>query len=162
MSTRLVKCATWAACVVAIVAVVTNSPAVASDPYSGQHYLSRYSPYPADLSRLYGSGAIPVPPYFSLHPPVYYSRPVARTYGYSPWAYPPQTKTPDVAPRTPKVIQNKFVPPTKDGTTKAAKHRVAAAPVRILNPFVTDVAAMAKSSAGHAKIIYPVAMSAGR
>ena len=33
-------------------------------------------------------------PYYALYPPVYYSYPVARTYGYSPFAYPPGTLTP--------------------------------------------------------------------
>src|ERR1700742_789907 len=35
-------------------------------------------------------------PYYALHPPVYYSYPVPRTYGYSPFAYPPSVMTPDV------------------------------------------------------------------
>ena len=35
-------------------------------------------------------------PYYSLYPPVYYSYPVARTYGYSPFAYPPGTMTPEI------------------------------------------------------------------
>ncbi|MHB8900961.1 MAG: hypothetical protein ACYC6Y_19615, partial [Thermoguttaceae bacterium] len=36
------------------------------------------TPYPTDLSDLYNVGAIPRPPYFALHPPVYYSAPVPR------------------------------------------------------------------------------------
>lgn len=36
---------------------------------------------------LYGLGRLPVPPYYSIHPPVYYSLPRARTYGQSPFAY---------------------------------------------------------------------------
>ncbi|MBL8828392.1 MAG: hypothetical protein JNM18_15530 [Planctomycetaceae bacterium] len=27
-------------------------------------------------------------PYFAVHPPVYYSTPIARSYGHSPYAYP--------------------------------------------------------------------------
>src|SRR5262245_27891802 len=34
-------------------------------------------------------------PFYALHPPVYYSYPVPRTYGYSPFAYGPWTMTPD-------------------------------------------------------------------
>lgn len=59
------------------------------------------------------------PPYFSLHPPVYYSMPVARTYGYSPFAYPGFVETPGwegavgyappAAPATPKMIVNPYV-----------------------------------------------------
>ena len=145
MSIRLITCALWAICFTAVVALFVNS-ATASEPYGGQHYLPWYSPYPADLTQLYETGKIPTPPYFSLHPPVYYSRPVARTYGYSPYAYPPQTKTPEpaVPAPTPKVIQNHFVPPLKDATKETPKDRIAVTPVRIINPFVTDGEAVAK------------------
>ena len=37
-------------------------------------------------------------PYYALYPPVYYSYPVARPYGFSPFAYPPGVMTPDAAP----------------------------------------------------------------
>ena len=161
MLTRLVTGVIWAACFSAVVGVFVD-PAAAFEPYGGRHYSPWYSPYPADLTRLYGIGNIPTPPYFALHPPVYYSRPVARTYGYSPWAYPPQTKTPDLVPPAPKVIQNRFVPPLKDATKKAVEDKVAATPVRILNPFVTDGEAVAKSSGGGVKIVYPVMASRGR
>jgi len=36
---------------------------------------------------LYGLGRVPVPPYFALHPPVYYSQPIPRPYGHSPFAW---------------------------------------------------------------------------
>ena len=45
---------------------------------------------------MYGLGLVPVPPYFALHPPVYYSCPVPRSYGYSPYAYPGCVETPQV------------------------------------------------------------------
>ena len=48
-----------------------------------------------DAGRLYGVLADNVP-YYSAFPPVYYSVPVARTYGYSPFAYPPGTMTPEI------------------------------------------------------------------
>ena len=38
------------------------------------------------------------PPYYALFPPVYYSYPVARPYGFSPFAYPPGTMTPEAKP----------------------------------------------------------------
>ena len=34
-------------------------------------------------------------PYYAAHPPVYYSYPVPRPYGFSPYAYPPGTMTPE-------------------------------------------------------------------
>ncbi len=36
---------------------------------------------------LYGLGRLPVPPYYAIHPPVYYSLPQARPYGHSPFAH---------------------------------------------------------------------------
>ena len=36
---------------------------------------------------LYGLGRLPVPPYYAIHPPVYYSLPQARSYGHSPFAH---------------------------------------------------------------------------
>ncbi len=35
---------------------------------------------------LYGLGYVPVPPYFALHPPVYYGHRYYRSYGGSPFA----------------------------------------------------------------------------
>ncbi len=51
-------------------------------------------------------------PYYAKFPPVYYSYPVPRTYGYSPFAYPPGVMTPElaVAPE-PLDIINPFVSP---------------------------------------------------
>ncbi len=154
MRSRLTTCAIWAVCIVALVAMFAST-ATASDPYQGRHFLPWYNQYPADLTSLYEMGNIPRPPYFALHPPVYYSRPVARTYGYGPWAYPPQTMTPDLPAPTPKVIQNKFVPPQKD-VKKAGDDKTAAAPLRITNPFVAKGEAEADVAAAGPKVVYPV------
>jgi hypothetical protein len=72
-------------------------------------------------------------PYFALHPPVYYSHPVARPYGYSPFALPPGVAPvePQMAPLTlaqaetnPFFVPGKDVPapaaPTEDRSTKTA------------------------------------------
>ena len=75
-------------------------------------------------------------PYFALHPPVYYSYPVARTYGYSPFAYPPGTMTPEITKPEPVVISNRFVP-TKT-TSGGNRDRVARQPLRSTNPYVTS------------------------
>ena len=60
----------------------------------------------------YRSGRVPTPPYFALHPPVYYSQAVSRTYGHSPFAYPGTKETPAAAP-APKaaMIENPHVKP---------------------------------------------------
>src|SRR5215475_13181247 len=62
---------------------------------------------------LYGSRVNDVP-YFSMFPPVYYSVPVPRTYGWSPFAYPPGTMTPDVVEDVPQQIINPYVPQNKE------------------------------------------------
>jgi hypothetical protein len=83
-------------------------------------------------------------PYFALHPPVYYSYPVPRTYGYSPFAYPPGVMTPEIAVEVqPVTIINPHVPASPEKAVKTAKEdRTAskAAPVEplvIINPYVT-------------------------
>lgn len=80
-------------------------------------------------------------PYFSKYPPVYYSHPVPRPYGYSPFAYPPGYTTPEPqqAP-APSDIENPFVPQQQ---TKPTSDRTAAStgptPKVILNPYVDQV-----------------------
>jgi hypothetical protein len=84
-------------------------------------------------------------PYFALHPPVYYSCPVPRTYGYSPFAYPPGVMTPDVNfAAMPVTINNPYVPKIQNpaAATPAPDRSAAAAPavepLVIVNPFVTQ------------------------
>jgi len=72
-------------------------------------------------------------PYYSLHPPVYYSLPVPRTYGYSPFAYPAGTMTPEISEPEPLVVPNKFVP---SRAPEAEPGRVTHQPLRIANPYV--------------------------
>src|SRR3989304_1457231 len=58
-------------------------------------------------------------PYFAAHPPVYYSYPVPRTYGYSPFAYPPHVMTPDVEMDTaPLEIINPYVPSSRQESSQ--------------------------------------------
>jgi hypothetical protein len=52
------------------------------------------------------------PPFYAMFPPVYYSYPVPRPYGYSPFAYPPGTMTPEVlSVPLASTITNPFVAP---------------------------------------------------
>jgi len=90
----------------------------------------------------YSLGQIPVPPYFSLHPPVYYSVPVPRTYGYSPYAYPGTVKTPDLKRRPqPKTVINPYF--NEEGkrtiqakaTPKTTATGTTVTPLVILNPY---------------------------
>lgn len=72
-------------------------------------------------------------PFYALYPPVYYSQPVARPYGYSPFAYPPGVATPNTPPAAAQYL-NPYVPP-KDAEPKPAVERTAG-PRTYLNPFV--------------------------
>ncbi len=71
-------------------------------------------------------------PYFAAHPPVYYSMPVPRTYGYSPFAYTPDTRTPDVAGCSvqPLEIINPYVQPTEGDPASAVTPSKESAPVK--------------------------------
>jgi hypothetical protein len=94
------------------------------------------------FSNLYNQGFIPVPPYFSLHPPVYYSVPVPRTYGYGPFAYPGSVPTPDVQLGPEEIVNPHVEPEDEDGAPEAeeAAAKTAAAsrpaPLVVRNPFV--------------------------
>lgn len=105
-----------------------------------------------DIGRLYGVLAQNVP-HFAAFPPVYYSVPVPRTYGYSPFAYPPGVMTPEVVESpAPLSITNPFVPNSGeaagvggsaplDQTTRQAP--AAARPLVVINPFVRSTQAVA-------------------
>jgi hypothetical protein len=95
------------------------------------------------------------PPYFAMFPPVYYSVPVARTYGYSPFAYPPGVMTPEVQIEVPATIMNPFVAPKnelpKGEPTPAdnSSHRSASIgmPKRVqlvVNPYVIELERVGK------------------
>ena len=130
---------------VAILSAARSAEAQNScSPYLG------YWPYPG-----YGDNAANYEyvPYFALHPPVYYSLPVPRTYGYSPFAYPPGTMTPELAPPTPVEIINPYVPQTpkkdKPASSKSASTKtVAARPQVVVNPYVTPEAKVSTRDAG--------------
>lgn len=92
-------------------------------------------------------------PYYALHPPVYYSFPVPRTYGYSPFAYPPGTMTPDYVPGLPIEIINPHV--KQAPAAKSVSDRMASAPVPqvLINPFVESSGL--KTAASNGQTIYP-------
>ena len=85
-------------------------------------------------SSLYGLGYVPVPPYFALHPPVYYGDRVHSSYGLSPFAGGPYGPMPRQA-AAPAMIINRTVPPAKTDQ-KDATQTAAVEPQLIINPFV--------------------------
>ncbi len=105
-----------------------------------------------DVGRLYEVLADNVP-YYAAFPPVYYSLPVPRSYGYSPFAYPPGVMTPEVVVSEPLAIENPYFSGTS-GTAATGETRPAtqpkadqttAAPVNvrpavIVNPYVERAA----------------------
>ena len=124
--------------------LVTAGAAVAhADPGCYGGYVGGYG-----TSGLYTQYSIP---YFALHPPVYYSYPVPRTYGYSPWAYPPGVMTPEVEVGVPQNMINPHVPraektkPTANRVTgRSFNSRNAQATAEatgsqvVINPFVSN------------------------
>jgi hypothetical protein len=161
--------------VVALVTCVFASSAFAQMRRGGRFHSRQRAPGPvysgfgfggATLFDLYQSGDIPVPPYFSLHPPVYYDRIVPQAYGSSPFAYPytwwqqygfPSVNLPGPYAHAPvmgpTVIENHHVPTVVPETTespteakpaeeeaRAVDRKVAQkapVPLWIVNPYVT-------------------------
>lgn len=80
--------------------------------------------------------------YYSLHPPVYYSHPVARPYGYSPFAYPPGTMTPDAPAGEPMSVTNPYVP--QPVVKQTGTDRVTGGPETIVNPYASPERLSAK------------------
>jgi hypothetical protein len=80
----------------------------------------------------YALGNIPTPPYFALHPPVYYSHPIARPYGHSPFACPCYCGH---ARKSVRVVVNPYLPIEPAAKEAPAKASVAAVPLRVANPF---------------------------
>ncbi len=113
-------------------------------------------------------------PYFALHPPVYYSRPVPRPYGYSPFAYPPYIMTPEpTAERTwepkiaaPVTILNPHAPRSTPASrsVSTSDRTTSIKPLRITNPYVIAGAAPIDKPAAPAIVARPhtIYPSAGR
>lgn len=136
--------------VVVLVAAVPNTSAQYGN-CNGGGYGGWWGGY--DMGYLYGVMAYNVP-HFAAFPPVYYSYPVPRTYGYSPFAYPPGTMTPDVVMggEEPLEIVNPYVPSKETSTTTADQSASAApqdkrqpVPLVIVNPYVAGAKSIAQS-----------------
>ncbi|MGD0517991.1 MAG: hypothetical protein ABSA26_10695 [Thermoguttaceae bacterium] len=101
-------------------------------------------------------------PYYALHPPVYYSYPVARTYGDSPLPYPPGLSALQAYSSypQPQMIKNEYV---EEATPPMDQQYQTHEPLRISNPFVeqSNNAAMSKGVKWEGKrmlkpmVIYP-------
>lgn len=131
----------------AAVAVAGLGAAARAEAQCGTGYGFGYGGYgwgAWDIGRLYGVLAQNVP-YYAAFPPVYYSVPVPRTYGYSPFAYPPGVMTPEVVISEPLSINNQYYSGATEAKTaeaaEAAVDQTTAAPAPvgpqvIINPYV--------------------------
>jgi len=99
----------------------------------------------ADVGNLYGLMSRNVP-HFAAFPPVYYSYPVPRTYGHSPFAYLPSHVTPAYAAPAPLAIDNPYVKNSLTSSESESKaepspdQTTSVKPLEILNPFATGSA----------------------
>jgi hypothetical protein len=127
---------------------------------------SAYWPYFSTFGGWYGGGeyystyAQESVPYYALNPPVYYSYPVARTYGLYPFPYYADVANcPSVAPE-PLLVVNRFV----DQKQTAESGPISRQPLRITNPFVEQAAdsdsvkqaSWEESKAVKPKVVYPI------
>ena len=87
------------------------------------------------FSSPYAMDRIPTPPYFAIHPPVYYSAPFPRTYGYSPFAYPGTVRTPEIEVTKPVMIENPYTSDKKKEDRNDLKTAKSTSRL-IINPFV--------------------------
>jgi hypothetical protein len=104
--------------------------------------------YGYDYGALYNSLDYRVP-YFAAHPPVYYSYPVPRPYGFSPFAYPPNVRTPEIlGAAEPVIIDNPYVPSSQtkevEGGDQLTSQRKIE-PLVIHNPYFTADRQLASS-----------------
>jgi len=77
-------------------------------------------------------------PYFSQHPPVYYSYPVRRTYGHSPYAWPPiVTARAYRHSKSPVLVHNPYIAGV---AVAAGSEPLQKPPLRIANPHVVAAA----------------------
>jgi hypothetical protein len=132
---RIARSLALATAVVAIWSQIPQSDAKAQGP---DPYCTGGFPYPTwggYWDSPYATDRIPTPPYFAIHPPVYYSYPFPRTYGYSPYAYPGTIETPQIEIERPAVIEN---PHTSDKKLKRdQRERTASTQKEIINPFAS-------------------------
>jgi len=137
----------------ALAATLLVSAASAADgPFLSHAPCGYYGWYWGDL---YSFQAREATPYFAHHPPVYYSLPVPRTYGYTPFPYPPSVMTPEVLAPVPKVIENRYVP--RKAQEQPPADRTASGPLRIVNPYVVQVAE--QPAAPLPQVVYPAALA---
>jgi len=106
-------------------------------PCQAQFPYNPYLMYGWGYGGTYGSyrNNVPVPPYFALHPPVYYGKRYQRPYGDSPYASLPTLQANPGYMATPRAeMSAKIVNPYFDGSV-VAEEVAPRGPITIKNPF---------------------------
>jgi hypothetical protein len=144
-----------------IVVICFAAPTTAHAQWPMDYWARVGGPFGGWYEMPYAMDRIPTPPYFAIHPPVYYSYPVPRTYGYSPYAYPGTVMTPDLAkPPVPAEIINPHVKPSSREAAEKAKDRVTQTRSQtIINPYAgnpglkagVDLAQLLKQKTDHSR-----------
>ena len=134
------KTALSAAAVFAVLSIAAADHVQAQSPFAVPGCGYGYAGFGL-LGSPYALGRVPEPPYFAIHPPVYYSHPVPRTYGYSPFAYPGSVRTPEiqVEATTAKAIRNPYAAPVRSEQPPQVDINITKslpAPLEVINPFV--------------------------
>jgi hypothetical protein len=140
---------------VSIVAIFGVSFANGQDWSGGIPYVPAYWGY--GYQSIYSTSAVP---YYSLHPPVYYSYRVARTYGYSPFAYPPGVLTPSREASRAAMPQNTYATASGETSESQDGHQ----PLRIDNPFIEHpnrpgVTKSQRPTGRQPQVVYPAALA---
>lgn len=103
---------------------------------------------PIAVLRTGGGISNPDPPYFAVHPPVYYNRVVSRAYGISPFAAPAGVMPVENSiAGPPKTVLNPFFKPNPKSvlkTTESDSQKIRGSKIapnqlsRIINPFFSQ------------------------
>lgn len=121
----------WIAAALAALCV-TAPEAQAQLPLGG--YSSSFGFGCGNRAGLYNLGQLSVPPYFAIHPPVYYGQRVHRTYGRSPYARPSFGIGAPAAPQpAPQMVANPYVADQQQALRQQAG---GTRPQLVLNPYV--------------------------
>lgn len=131
----------------AVLAVALSAGTASADCYGngiGNCWFGNLNAYGAS-GTLYGSGYLFVPPYFAVHPPVYYSHQYYRPYGWTPYAQ-PSFISPVVLKAEPRMIVNPHVAVKEPKEVKQPKSDNTAKAEMIVNPYFVKAG---KTGQGH-------------
>ena len=120
----------------ALISVLSSSATAQIGPWGvwGPWYAYPNAPYACSY------GTIPSPPYFAIHPPVYYGPRIRMAYGHSPIARPPLTvvamprhrEMPEAPRQTELIIRN---PHVGDDSAESGQGTAATGPQIVENPY---------------------------